>query len=141
MSPPTIIVQKNWITRFGLIWVIKHSLLPFPFNFAFPDQLFIGVMASDCKIPCLQTRTNVLEVAMTRKMNDNLSSFYFTIDQKVKTEIISVDKFNFNEFLNFLGANMGLWPGMGVFQILEGIFCVVAWQSFFTKIRNFNLLK
>ena len=72
----------------------------------------------------------------SRKTEGKEHSFYFTIDQKVKTEIVSVDKFNFNDFLNFLGANMGLWPGMGVFQILEGALLVIAGHKIFAKIRN-----
>ena len=71
---------------------------------------------------------------------DNMNVFYLTIDDKVKTEIVTVDKFNFNDFLNFLGSNMGLWPGMGIFQILEGALCVLAGHKLFAKIRNILFL-
>ena len=81
-----------------------------------------------------------MEGPMTRKKGDNMSSFYLTIDQKVKTEIVNVDEFKFNAFLNYLGANMGLWPGMGVFQILEGALCVLAGHKFFHNMRNMLLL-
>ena len=39
----------------------------------------------------------------------------------------SVDKFSFMDSLNFFGSNLGLWPGLGLFQILDwmlGIFLV-----------------
>ena len=100
------------------------------------DRLSSGSNTSDCKIPCVQTTTTVLEGAMLRVDGDNRSLFYFTIDDKVMTDIVTVDKFNFNDFLNFLGSNMGLWPGMGIFQILEGALCVFAGHKLFAKIRN-----
>ena len=31
----------------------------------------------------------------------------------------SVDRFSFMETLNMLGSNLGLWPGLGLLQLLE----------------------
>ena len=40
-------------------------------------------------------------------------------DQKVKIKAIKVDKFNIFGAFNFLGSNLGLLPGMGLYQLLE----------------------
>ena len=48
-------------------------------------------------------------------------------NHEVKVKKTSVDKFSFMDSLNFFGSNLGLWPGLGLFQIIEwmvGIFLV-----------------
>ena len=49
----------------------------------------------------------------------NFVHFYLTEDVHITR--ITVDKFNINEALNFLGSNLGLWPGMGILQLLEDL--------------------
>ena len=34
---------------------------------------------------------------------------------------VLVDKFELLESLNYLGSNLGLWPGLGLYQLLEGV--------------------
>ena len=51
--------------------------------------------------------------------NLNQSQIFMAFDQKVKVEAIIVDKFEVLGALNFLGSNMGLLPGMGLYQLLE----------------------
>ena len=41
--------------------------------------------------------------------------------QTVKVKRTVVDRFSFLTSLNLLGSNLGLWPGMGIFQVLEWI--------------------
>ena len=53
--------------------------------------------------------------------------FRFMFNEEVKVKKTSVDRFSFMDSLNFFGSNLGLWPGLGLFQILEwmvGIFLV-----------------
>ena len=38
---------------------------------------------------------------------------------EVRIKRTSVDQFNFLDSLNFFGSNLGLWPGLGLYQILE----------------------
>ena len=54
-------------------------------------------------------------------MNSEESFFSFAFSDNVEIRKTTVDQFNFPESLNFLGSNLGLWPGMGLFQILEWI--------------------
>ena len=39
----------------------------------------------------------------------------------MKTKIISLDSFDFYVSLNYFGSNLGLLPGMGLFQMIEGM--------------------
>ena len=42
-------------------------------------------------------------------------------DPKVRVRKTSLEKFNFIECLNLFGSNLGLWPGIGLCQVLEGL--------------------
>ena len=58
---------------------------------------------------------------------DGRSLFSLMFNEEVRVKKTSVDKFSFMDSLNFFGSNLGLWPGLGLFQILEwmaGIFLV-----------------
>ena len=44
---------------------------------------------------------------------------------QVRVKRISVDKFSFMDSLNFFGSNLGLWPGLGLYQILESVLGVL----------------
>ena len=41
-------------------------------------------------------------------------------DGDIQKTRVTVDKFEFLESLNYLGSNLGLWPGLGLYQLLEG---------------------
>ena len=89
-----------------------------------------GRRASDCKIPCLRTKTHIIEGPSSNAAFNHTSLFFHFVDE-VKTKSITVDKFNIMEALNFLGSNFGLWPGLGIFQMVEGaIFITVAFKVF-----------
>ena len=67
-----------------------------------------------------------VEEGTTTKWEGSLS-FSLMFNDEVKVKKTSVDKFSFMDSLNFFGSNLGLWPGLGLFQILEwmvGIFLV-----------------
>ena len=42
----------------------------------------------------------------------------------------SVDRFRFMDSLNFFGSNLGLWPGLGLYQILELLIGILATRVF-----------
>ena len=82
------------------------------------DDFFVGVTVSDCLLPCLRTVATVEEGTVTKW--DGLL-FSLTFNHEVKVKKTSVDKFSFMDSLNFFGSNLGLWPGLGLYQMLEGI--------------------
>ena len=89
------------------------------------DDLFSGVTVSDCLLPCVRTVATVEEGTVTKW--DGFSMFSLMFNNEVKVKKTSVDKFSFMDSLNFFGSNLGLWPGLGLYQILEwlaGIFLV-----------------
>ena len=96
-------------------------------------DLFSGLKISDCLLPCLRTVATVEEGYTSMWEGNLLISLMF--NEEVRVKKTSVDKFSFMDSLNFFGSNLGLWPGLGLFQILEwmvGIFLV----SKFWKIRK-----
>ena len=88
------------------------------------DDLFTGSIVSDCLLPCLRTVVTVEEGTVTKWKG---LTFSLIFNDEVKVKKTSVDKFSFMDSLNFFGSNLGLWPGLGLYQILEwlaGIFLV-----------------
>ena len=82
------------------------------------EDLFTGILPSDCLQPCLQTVATVEEGV--------ISSFYpsmisLAFSDQVRVKRTSVDRFSFMDSLNFFGSNLGLWPGLGLYQIIESI--------------------
>ena len=64
------------------------------------------------------------------------SMFSLMFNEEVRVKKTSVDKFNFMDSLNFFGSNLGLWPGLGVYQILEGMVGIFLVSQFLKKIRE-----
>ena len=61
--------------------------------------------------------------------------FSLIFNDEVKVKKTSVDKFSFMDSLNFFGSNLGLWPGLGLYQILEWIAGMYLVRQFLKKIR------
>ena len=64
-------------------------------------------------------------------------SIFFTIPSRIKTTVIKEDSFGLMESLNFLGSNLGLWPGLGPFQLFEGLITLIV---AFKALEKFKLL-
>ena len=78
----------------------------------------IGTKSSNCPKSCLTTKTKIIESCSYRAQTNTA---YITFSDKVEVTEITLDKFSFLESFNFLGSNLGLWPGLGLFQLIEGI--------------------
>ena len=92
------------------------------FNYA--EKLLVGGYLSDCKKPCLTTSVSISE----RSVSEHLLPFhsiYFAIPTNISTTVVKEDTFQLMESLNFLGSNLGLWPGMGLFQLFEGAIALI----------------
>ena len=97
--------------------------------------MFSGLKVSDCLLPCLTTVATV-EEGTTTKWPD-YSMFSLVFNDQVRVKKTSVDKFSFVAALNFFGSNLGLWPGLGLYQILEGLVGIVLTSHIARKIRSF----
>ena len=79
-------------------------------------DLFKGEKISFCPSPCNVTQTNSL---LTSVEEDDADFIMIAFDSSVSISRITVDRFKMMESLNFFGSNLGLWPGLGMFQIIE----------------------
>ena len=76
----------------------------------------VGLLHSNCRIPCITTTTSVRKIASS-KHRKNTTDVYLLFNTDVETTLVTLDRFEFVESLNFLGSYLGLWPGMGLFQV------------------------
>ena len=100
----------------------------------FIADLFLGLKVSDCLLPCVRTVATVEEGTVATW--EGSSAFNMMFNDEVKVKRTSVDKFSFMDSLNFFGSNLGLWPGLGLFQILEWMVGIFLVSKFFKKIRS-----
>ena len=78
----------------------------------------------------------VEEGTITTSFYQGSSMFSLMFNEEVKVKKTSVDKFSFMDSLNFFGSNLGLWPGLGLFQILEWMVGIFLVSQCFKKIRS-----
>ena len=81
------------------------------------EQLAAGILPSTCPTPCVSTTTHTVSGPIAANYKD--SFIHIVFDQKITVEQTVVDSFSIMACLNFLGSNLGLWPGLGIFQILQ----------------------
>ena len=63
------------------------------------------------------------------------SSSVITFTHYVPVTAVTVDTLDIMTLLNFLGSNLGLWPGMGLFQMLEGAIGLIAVYNVMEKLK------
>ena len=88
---------------------------------------------SDCPLPCLRTEISVEEGLVTSQEKYSAVTLIFNDD--VRRERTSVDKLSFFVSLNLFGSNLGLWPGMGLYQIVEWAVGSYIARQFIEKLR------
>ena len=86
-------------------------------------DLLYGILETSCLLPCLRTSATVERKMTTAEDSTTLLSLNFDPDVRVKKT--SVDEFSFMDCLNFFGSNLGLWPGLGLYQILERLLAFI----------------
>ena len=84
----------------------------------YTGSLFNGLGVSDCTLPCVVTQASVVK-GTTISILGNYSMIGLMFNDEVRVKKTSVDQFSFMGSLNFFGSNLGLWPGLGLYQILE----------------------
>ena len=92
-------------------------------------------MVSDCLPPCLITEATVEKGTKT----DYADSFFsLNFNDKVRVKVTSVDRFSFMGALNYFGSNLGLWPGLGLYQMLElGVGILIASRLIKNVLKRF----
>ena len=72
------------------------------------------------------TSPTLTKLAVSNHRSDDLHQVYMAYNGDIQTTRVTVDKFEFLESLNYLGSNLGLWPGLGLFQLLELLIAFVS---------------
>ena len=101
----------------------------------FSVDLYSGMRVSSCLQPCLRTVATVEEGTVGRGPWHSKFSLIFNTEVRLKKT--SVDRFSFMDSLNFFGSNLGLWPGLGLFQILESMVGILLIRQLWRKITSF----
>ena len=64
--------------------------------------------------------------------------FSLIFNEKVRVKVTSVDQFSFMGALNYFGSNLGLWPGLGLYQMLElGVGILIASRLIKNVLKRF----
>ena len=71
---------------------------------------------------------------------DGYSMLSLMFNHEVRVKKTSVDKFSFMDSLNFFGSNLGLWPGLGLYQFLEWVAGIYLVSQLLEKIRRCFIL-
>ena len=74
----------------------------------------------------------------TMPSEDTKTLVSFNFDEEVRVKKTSVDQFSFMDSLNFFGSNLGLWPGLGLHQILEGLVGMVVVTQIIGRCTQFR---
>ena len=80
-------------------------------------EIFSGFKSSNCPFPCKSTITNTKLITNSNYKNKTVVALTFSEQITIrKTDMVN---FNLLTSLSFLGANMGLWLGLGFVQFME----------------------
>ena len=85
----------------------------------------------------MRTVATVAEGTTTKWEGSSVLSLMFNGEVRVKRT--SVDQFSFIVSLNYFGSNLGLWPGLGLYQLLEGMVGILLIGNILGKIRKLFL--
>ena len=133
--PPTSFISKKPKHVQGDDW---HNIMIL--YFIITVDLFTGILVSDCLPACMRTTATVIKKTTTKIMNRKSRLWLrLNFNSQVRVKRISVDKFSFTKSLNFFGSNLGLWPGLGLYQILEWLVGIVLASHLLMKSRRFRL--
>ena len=80
-----------------------------------------------------------VEEGTTTQWNET-SVFDLMFNDEVKVKKTSVDKFSFMDSLNFFGSNLGLWPGLGLYQIMEWMVGIFLVSQIVKKVRSMMIV-
>ena len=71
----------------------------------------------------------------TQGLSYPFHSIFLSVPSTVLTTAIKEDSFELMESLNYLGTNLGLWPGLGLFQLFEVSIIVILAYKMFDKFK------
>ena len=66
----------------------------------------------------------------------NTHDLFISYNGDIQTSTVTVDRIQFLKSLNYLGSNLGLWPGLGLYQLLEGAVAFIFSLKLLDKIKR-----
>ena len=66
----------------------------------------------------------------------NAHDLFISYNGDIQTSTVTVDRIQFLKSLNYLGSNLGLWPGLGLYQLLEGAVAFIFSIKLLDKIKR-----
>ena len=96
-------------------------------------------MISDCLLPCLRTTATVRKKMTSISFTGNTMVVAFNFDNEVRVRKTSLNQFSSMDSPNFFGSNLGLWPGLGLHQILEWLVGMVVATQIIVRCRQFTV--
>ena len=90
---------------------------------------------SDCLIPCLITEATAVE---GRQKYNRYAGIEIHFNNRVHVKKTSINKFSLSDSLIILGSNLGLWPGLGFYQILEWVVEIYVLSGLLKRFREWN---
>ena len=67
------------------------------------------------------TSATLSKLAVSTHNSGDMHQIFIGYSGDIHVTRVTVDKFGFLESINYLGSNLGLWPGLGLFQLIEGV--------------------
>ena len=99
----------------------------------FAIDMMTGTEISACPRPCTTTFTDTM---LTRHEPSVKSTIIvITFDNNILVTRIKVDIFRMMQSLNYLGSELGLWPGLGIFQLIQWLFKNFSWGMLLKKMH------
>ena len=97
--------------------------------FGFP--LATGLETSSCPMPCTTTFSDTLQTFID--YGHDMREIVLAFDKSVLVRRIKVDTFQMMQSLNYLGSELGLWPGLGIFQLIQWLLKNISWRTLIEK--------
>ena len=97
-----------------------------------------GFAETKCKPPCLKTIITI-HTGFVSYLSQNVNTLYFGFNPIIRRKVVTLDKFDFMISLNFLGSNLGLWPGLGLFQIVQQVIIALVGLKAMKKIFGVHI--
>ena len=94
-------------------------------------DLVLGTELSSCPRPCTTTFTDTMQTSIEPKVGS--TNIHITFDNSIMVTKIKVDNFQMSESMNILGSELGLWPGLGIFQLIQWLYKNIPWGMLFEK--------
>ena len=76
------------------------------------------------------TSATLSKLAVSTHNSGDMHQIFIGYSGDIHVTRVTVDKFGFLESINYLGSNLGLWPGLGLYQLLEGAVAFILSLSF-----------